>query len=67
MNFYAMFTFIISRYALDRGASAFAIDIEEAGHHGVSRSTSSSIKVSPHPIQRRNQARFPGEAPTGKF
>lgn len=56
----------IREYALDRGASAFAIDIEEAGHHGgVSRSTSSSIKVSPHPIQRRNQARFPGEAPTG--
>ncbi|XP_059591650.1 molybdenum cofactor sulfurase isoform X2 [Vitis vinifera] len=56
----------IREYALDRGASAFAIDIEEAGHHGgVSRNTSSSIKVSPRPIQRRNQARFPGEAPTG--
>lgn len=56
-----MFTFIISRYALDQGASAFAIDIEEVG------SGSSSIKVLPRSIQRRNQARFPREVPTGKY
>ena len=68
MNAYDMFTFIISRYALDRGASAFSIDIDDAGHHGGGfRSTSPSIKVSQHLIQRRNQVRFPEEVPTGKF
>ncbi|CAL5402452.1 unnamed protein product [Camellia sinensis] len=55
-----------SRYALNKGATAFAIDIEEAAHVGVGfRSPVSSIKVLRHHIQRRNEARILAEELTG--
>ncbi|GFZ05772.1 molybdenum cofactor sulfurase [Actinidia rufa] len=47
----------IREYALSKGATAFAIDIEEAAYDGDRfRSPVSSIKVLQHPIQRRNEA-----------
>ncbi|KAK9275964.1 hypothetical protein L1049_023239 [Liquidambar formosana] len=56
----------IREYALNQGAVAFAIDIEEAGHHGgASRNSVSSIKVTQHPIQRRKEAGVLEEEPTG--
>ncbi|KAA8527170.1 hypothetical protein F0562_008601 [Nyssa sinensis] len=56
----------IREYALNKGAAAFAIDIEEAGHHGeASKSPASPIKVLQHPIQRRNEVRLLEEEPTG--
>ncbi|KAI7979425.1 Molybdenum cofactor sulfurase [Camellia lanceoleosa] len=56
----------IREYALNKGATAFAIDIEEAAHVGVGfRSPVSSIKVLRHHIQRRNEARILEEELTG--
>lgn len=57
-----------SRYALSKGAAAFAVDIEETEHHSEPRSFGSSIKVSQHHIQRRSEAicQERGE-PTGNF
>ncbi|GMY33370.1 molybdenum cofactor sulfurase isoform X2, partial [Fagus crenata] len=52
-------------YALGQGAAAFAVDIEEAVHHGVSRGIAASVSLSQHQIQRRNVERFLGEEPTG--
>ncbi|XP_057461598.1 molybdenum cofactor sulfurase isoform X2 [Actinidia eriantha] len=47
----------IREYALSKGATAFAIDIEEAAYDGDRfRSPVSSVKVLQHPIQRRNEA-----------
>ena len=48
---------VIYRYALNQGAAAFAVDIKEAlDQDGASRSTVTSVKVSQHPVQRRNEA-----------
>ncbi|XVF18302.1 hypothetical protein REPUB_Repub11eG0009600 [Reevesia pubescens] len=47
----------IREYALNKGAAAFAVDIKEAVDQvGASRSSVTSVKVSQHPVQRRNEA-----------
>ncbi|XVE52899.1 hypothetical protein DITRI_Ditri02bG0161200 [Diplodiscus trichospermus] len=47
----------IREYALNQGAAAFAVDIEEAvDQYGASRSSLTSFKVIQHPVQRRNEA-----------
>ncbi|XP_022734951.1 molybdenum cofactor sulfurase-like isoform X3 [Durio zibethinus] len=47
----------IREYALNQGAAAFAVDIKEAvDQDGASRSSVNSVKVSQHPVQRRNEA-----------
>ncbi|KAE7995521.1 hypothetical protein FH972_000305 [Carpinus fangiana] len=43
------------RYALGQGAAAFAIDIEEAVHHGVSRSTKYKGEVKQYSLKRSQQ------------
>ncbi|XP_062168774.1 molybdenum cofactor sulfurase isoform X2 [Alnus glutinosa] len=55
----------IREYALGQGAAAFAIDIEEAVQHVVSRSTVVPVRVSQHQIQRRSETRFREKEPTG--
>lgn len=56
-----------SRYALAKGSAAFAIDIEEAGHHVGLRDTKSSLKVLKHTLQRRSGVRILNEEPAGIF
>ncbi|XP_015882118.3 molybdenum cofactor sulfurase isoform X1 [Ziziphus jujuba] len=56
----------IREYALDQGASAFAIDIEEETvHHKLSNGSAASMGALQHQVQRRNEARFPENEPTG--
>ncbi|XP_042482522.1 molybdenum cofactor sulfurase isoform X2 [Macadamia integrifolia] len=56
----------IREYALDQGAVAFAVDIEEDQHkNGVSRKDGSTIKVAQYPAQRRNGGRLQDESPGG--
>ncbi|KDP25106.1 hypothetical protein JCGZ_22641 [Jatropha curcas] len=46
----------IREYALSQGAAAFAVDIESpVRHDGAPKSHMSTVKVSPHPIQRRSE------------
>lgn len=54
----------IFRYALGRGASAFAVDIEESvqGLDG----NSESMRISRHELQRRHNADFLQQEPKGK-
>ncbi|XP_077244486.1 molybdenum cofactor sulfurase (LOS5) (ABA3) isoform X3 [Tasmannia lanceolata] len=52
----------IREYALNQGATALAIDIEDVKHQDTS-----SVKVSQYPIQRRVEARFSGEDPNGSI
>ncbi|KAK8706412.1 hypothetical protein V6N13_049979 [Hibiscus sabdariffa] len=45
-------------YALSQGAAAFAVDINEAvDQDGASRNSLTSVKVSQHSVQRRNEAK----------
>ncbi|KAJ7949642.1 Molybdenum cofactor sulfurase [Quillaja saponaria] len=55
----------IREYALDQGAVALAIDIDDNGNPGVSPGTEASIRISPHQIQRRKVAGFLEGEPTG--
>ncbi|XAR53536.1 Molybdenum cofactor sulfurtransferase [Bertholletia excelsa] len=55
----------IREYALNEGATAIAVDIEEAVHYGRDRSLASSIKVLKRPMQRRDEARFQKDEATG--
>ncbi|XP_031275116.1 molybdenum cofactor sulfurase-like isoform X1 [Pistacia vera] len=56
----------IREYALSHGAAAFAIDIEETvDHDGLSRSPETSMNVSLHPVQRRNEPEFAKIEPAG--
>ncbi|GAV64118.1 Aminotran_5 domain-containing protein/MOSC domain-containing protein/MOSC_N domain-containing protein [Cephalotus follicularis] len=50
----------IREYALSQGAAAVAIDINEDIHHAAT-----CMKVSQHPIQRRNEAGVMEEEPIG--
>ncbi|KAL8205664.1 hypothetical protein R6Q57_009215 [Mikania cordata] len=50
----------IREYALNKGASALAIDFKES-------TESSSIKVSSHPVQKRNEARVFDRQPSGEI
>ncbi|XP_010272265.1 PREDICTED: molybdenum cofactor sulfurase isoform X4 [Nelumbo nucifera] len=57
----------IKEYALNQGAMAFAIDIEELENYsGLPRRDASSIKVSRYSVQRRNEAPVQ-EAPEGNI
>ncbi|XXG68836.1 hypothetical protein AAC387_Pa06g1841 [Persea americana] len=56
----------IREYALNQGAAAVAVDIEEVKYlTGLSKSNISSVKVLQHPIQRRTQAMSPAEISDG--
>ncbi|XP_058218468.1 molybdenum cofactor sulfurase isoform X1 [Rhododendron vialii] len=56
----------IREYALSKGATSFAIDIEEAAHEGGGcKSPVSSIKVLQRPTLRRNEATLLEEEPSG--
>ncbi|XP_043688948.1 molybdenum cofactor sulfurase isoform X2 [Telopea speciosissima] len=56
----------IKEYALDQGAVAFAVDVEEDQHkNGVLRKDGSTIKVAQYPVQRRNAGRLQDESPGG--
>ncbi|KAG5546857.1 hypothetical protein RHGRI_018880 [Rhododendron griersonianum] len=56
----------IREYALSKGATSFAIDIEEAAHDGGGcKSPVSSIKVLQRPTLRRNEATLLEEEPSG--
>ncbi|MBA0641186.1 hypothetical protein Goklo_025764 [Gossypium klotzschianum] len=47
------------QYALNQGAAAFAVDINEAvDQDGASRSSLTSFKVLQHPVQIRNEAKI---------
>lgn len=61
-----MFALNFFRYALSKGATSFAIDIEEAAHDGGGcKSPVSSIKVLRRPTLRRNEATLLEEEPSG--
>ncbi|KAK9004716.1 hypothetical protein V6N11_042174 [Hibiscus sabdariffa] len=48
----------LREYALSQGAAAFAVDINEAvDQDGASRNSLTSVKVSQHSVQRRNEAK----------
>ncbi|XWS10763.1 hypothetical protein CRYUN_Cryun38cG0025700 [Craigia yunnanensis] len=56
----------IREYALNQGAAAFALDIKEAlDQDGASGSSVTSVKVSQHPVQRRNEDKVLEEELTG--
>ncbi|KAJ9562674.1 hypothetical protein OSB04_007834 [Centaurea solstitialis] len=55
----------IREYALNKGAAALAIDFGEATESDTCKSTTSSIKVSRHPLQKRSDTRLLDEEPTG--
>ncbi|XP_058080210.1 molybdenum cofactor sulfurase isoform X7 [Magnolia sinica] len=56
----------IREYALNQGATALAVDIEDVEHHsGPSKSKLSSFKVSQHPAQRRTEATLTGTVVNG--
>lgn len=66
MNMKWWLSLIIYRYALNQGAAAVAVDIEEVKYlTGLSKSNISSVKVLQHPIQRRTQAMSPAEISDG--
>ncbi|XP_073116611.1 molybdenum cofactor sulfurase isoform X3 [Elaeis guineensis] len=50
----------IREYALDRGATALAVDIENVKLHGLRDGTNeSSVRILKHSVQRRAEAKFP--------
>lgn len=54
------------RYALNQGAAAIAVDIEEDMHPGISGDTI-SMRISPHQVQSRKIAGLQDVEPTGNF
>jgi len=57
---------IIFRYALSKGAAAFAVDVEDnVNGGGASGGQEARVKLSPHATQRRNEAKILEEEPTG--
>ncbi|KAG1331886.1 hypothetical protein COCNU_02G018540 [Cocos nucifera] len=47
-------------YALDKGATALAVDIEDVKFHGLQDGTNeSSVRILKHSVQRRAEAKFP--------
>lgn len=61
------FSLRVTRYALSKGAAAFAVDIEEGTHLGESESPKSNLKLTQHHIQRRSEGGVPKEGMTGSF
>ncbi|XP_071725755.1 molybdenum cofactor sulfurase isoform X2 [Rutidosis leptorrhynchoides] len=57
----------IREYALDNGAAAIAVDIVEAAESDKCVSAKSSIRVSQHPVQKRNGARVWEEEANGQI
>lgn len=60
------FSLRVTRYALSKGAAAFAVDIEDT-HVGESESPQSNLKLTQHHIQRRNEGGVLKEGMTGTF
>ncbi|KAL3503734.1 hypothetical protein ACH5RR_038183 [Cinchona calisaya] len=54
----------IREYALNQGAAALAVDIEETVEHGESRSPKSAIRIFQHNELRRSERRLSKEDPT---
>lgn len=59
------FSLRVTRYALSKGAAAFAVDIEEGTPLGGSESPKSNLKLTQHPIQRRSEGEVPKEGVPG--
>lgn len=56
------------RYALNQGAAAFAVDIDDAvPADGSSQSPLSLLKLSQYPVQRRTEASSLSEDLAGRF
>lgn len=56
------------RYALDKGATALAVDIEDVKLHGLQDGTNeSSFRILKHSVQRRAEAKFPQDGVSGKL
>ncbi|KAJ4975209.1 hypothetical protein NE237_000315 [Protea cynaroides] len=53
----------IREYALNQGAVACAVDVEDQQNNGLARKDGSTIKVVQYPSQRRNGARLQDESP----
>ncbi|KAF7824910.1 molybdenum cofactor sulfurase isoform X1 [Senna tora] len=56
----------IREYALNQGAAAIAVDIEEDIHPGIPEDTI-SMRVSPHQVQRRKVTELKEQEPTGVY
>lgn len=61
------FSLRVTRYALSKGAAAFAVDIEEGTHLGKSESSKSNFKLTQHRVQRRSEGGVPKEGMAGSF
>lgn len=61
------FSLKVTRYALSKGAAAFAVDIEESTHLGESESPKSNLKLTLHHVQRRSEGGELKEGMTGSF
>lgn len=61
------FSLKVTRYALSKGAAAFAVDIEESTHLGESESPKSNLKLTQHHVQRRSECGELKEGTTGSF
>lgn len=59
------FYLIILRYALRKGAGAFAIDVKDTDSNVNSQSHQSAFKISHSPMQRRSEAGMLKEGSTG--
>ena len=55
----------ISRYALDQGAAALAVDVEETADYRNSRGANSAIRLFRHHELRRSERGLSKEDPTG--
>lgn len=60
-----IFPLIIFRYALNGGAAAFSVDVEEVVDHDQPDSGKSAFKIIPHQEQRRSEHRFLKKEATG--
>lgn len=60
------FSLTISRYALSKGATALAVDIEEDAECEKSRRGKSAIQIFPHDVQHRHE-RLTKEELAGSF
>ena len=59
---------IIFRYALSKGAAAFAVDVEDnVNGGGVSGGQEARVKLSPHAMERRNEPKILEEEPNSNL
>lgn len=64
INNFNPYTLTRFRYALNEGAAAIAVDVEEDMHPGIS-GDAISMRISPHQVQRRKVAGLLEGEPTG--